>query len=285
MGNDDASGKYWPAPAKLNLFLHIVGRRPDGYHLLQTVFQFLDYADELAFRVTNDGQLTRANPLPYVSEAADLTLRAARLLKEATGCRLGAEIDLRKRIPIGGGLGGGSSDAATTLLALNRLWRLDLPRAELAALGLRLGADVPVFLCGSAAWAEGVGEVLTALELPEPWYVVVAPPVHVPTADVFAQFAAGRGLTPYTSPRTIRDLHEGRCGNDLELLVRRYYPAVDQAFQFLAAHGQPRMTGSGGCVFIEAGSPETGEQVIAQLPPRFTGFIARGMNRHPFFEG
>lgn len=288
----------WPAPAKINLFLHIVGRRPDGYHLLQTVFQFLDYGDELRFGVTDDGRIIRTHELPGVPEEMDLTLRAARLLQEATGHDKGAAITLTKRLPAGGGLGGGSSDAATTLIALNEIWGTGLSAAQLAALGLQLGADVPVFVRGQAAWAEGVGEVLTPAEPLESSYVVVVPPVHVSTALVFGEFARERQLTPHTPARTIRDLRgpDGRIGNgqndlfqnDLEGLVRKRYPAVERAFQFLMSYGQPRMTGSGGCVFLEVADVEQGKRILTKLPdvsPKgFTGFVARGMNRHPLFQ-
>jgi len=282
----------WPAPAKINLFLHVVGRRPDGYHLLQTVFQFLDYGDDLCFDVLDDGRIVRAHELPGVSEASDLSLRAARLLKETTGQARGVAITLTKRLPAGGGLGGASSDAATTLIALNEIWGTGLSVDELAALGLKLGADVPVFVRGQAAWAEGVGEVLTAMEPPESWYVVVAPPVCVSTAEVFAEFARERQLTPYTPPRTIRGLRAGWGGNgplqnDLEVLVRRRHPQVERAFELLALHAnrstRPRMTGSGGCVFLEIADVEQGRRIVADLPVGFTGFAARALNRHPLF--
>jgi 4-diphosphocytidyl-2-C-methyl-D-erythritol kinase len=213
-----------------------------------------------------------------------LTLRAARLLQAEIGGTQGVQIELHKRIPIGGGLGGGSSDAATTLLALNELWHAGLSVAELAMLGAALGADVPVFVHGRAAWAEGVGEVLTPVDLPEPWYLVAVPPVAVPTAEVFAEFAATRGLTPYTPARTIRDLQPGLGRNDLEPVVRRRFPEVDRAFAWLAQHGEPRMTGSGGCVFIELADAKRGERCLADAPPGFAGFIARGLNRHPMAE-
>jgi len=275
----------WPAPAKINLFLHIVGRRADGYHLLQTAFQFLDYGDELHFALTSDGRVSRGTEIPEVPDAIDLSLRAARLLKEKAGIANGVTVTLTKRLPIGGGLGGGSSDAATTLLALNQLWEIRLPIAELARLGLELGADVPVFVHGQAAWAEGVGDALTPVEPRESWYLVAVPPVHVSTAAVFAEFASERRLTPYTPARTIRDLPEGRGQNDLEPLVRRRYPEVERAFAWLAAHGQPHMTGSGGCVFVEVADAEYGKQILrAGLPSGFSGFVARGMNRHPLFR-
>ena len=270
----------WPAPAKLNLFLHVTGRRPDGYHSLQTVFQFLDYSDELSFRVTTDGKIARTAPLPGVPEDADLTLRAAQLLQQISATTLGVEITLRKRIPMGGGLGGGSSDAATTLLALNQLWGLQVTRVELLRLGLQLGADVPVFIGGRAAWGEGVGEHLTPIEPEETWYVVLAPPVRVSTADVFAEL----GLTAFSGPITIRDFHAGRVGNDLERVVRRRYPAVDQALSWLARFGQARMTGSGGCVYLKVADESTGRHILAQRLPGFEGFVARGLNRHPLFE-
>ncbi len=270
--------KTWPAPAKLNLFLHVTGRRADGYHTLQTVFQFLDYADELTFLVTDDDRIARAAPVTGVSEERDLTLRAARLLKESCGVSKGAQIQLAKRLPIGGGLGGGSSDAATTLLALNELWGTHLPIPELAALGLKLGADVPVFIHGHAAWAEGIGEVLTPVEPEEAWYLVVVPPVQVSTAQVFA----APELTRYSPPLTIRDFHEGRgLRNDLEPVVRSRYPEVDRAMRLLAEFGEPRMSGSGGCVFLKVTDADRGRQILERIPKPFTGFVARGLNRHP----
>lgn len=287
--------KTWPAPAKLNLFLHVVGRRPDGYHLLQTVFQFLDFADTLRFKVTNDGRIRRAVELPGVPEETDLTVRAARLLQQAGANKQGAVIHIDKRIPAGGGLGGGSSDAATTLLALNELWGLRLPRAELARLGLTLGADVPVFIFGQAAWAEGVGEVLSPVKLPEPWYVVLVPPINVVTAAVFEGYAARRDaapshedqaapqaqLTPYTPAITIRDFFAGQGRNDLENVTRCLYPVVGEALDWLGRFGRARMTGSGGCVFLDVADQDAAQQILSQVPAPLTGFVARGMNRHP----
>ena len=270
--------RTWPAPAKLNLFLHITGRRPDGYHTLQTVFQFLDYGDELALVVTDDGRITRAIPVAGVNEEQDLTLRAARLLKESRGITKGVEIHLTKRLPVGGGLGGGSSDAATTLRALNELWDTGLSIAELATLGLKLGADVPVFIHGHAAWAEGIGEVLTPAEPEESWYLVVVPPVHVSTAQVFAD----PELTRYSPTLTIRDFHEGRgLRNDLEPVVRSRYPEVDRALRLLSEFGAPRMSGSGACVFLKVTDPDRGRRILERIPKPFTGFVARGLNRHP----
>jgi len=302
----------WPAPAKLNLFLHITGRRADGYHTLQTLFQFLDYGDELSFEITNDGAITRTVPLVGASDDADLTLRAARALKLAGGVGQGARITLTKRLPIGGGLGGGSSDAATTLLALNRLWGLHWPLTELARLGLGLGADVPVFVHGRAAWAEGVGEVLTPAEPAEAWYLVLIPPVSVPTAHVFGAFvlmgrmpecrerkdahdskdgggrakqdarAEERQLTHYTPAITIRDFHAGLARNELEPLVRRLYPEVAKTLDWLRRFGEARMSGAGACVFLPVASAEAGRALLAQCPVALaSGFVARGVNRHP----
>lgn len=272
----------WRAPAKLNLFLHVTGRRPDGYHTLQTLFQFLDIHDELRFEVTDDGRITRAVALAGVPETLDLSTRAARLLQTASGSSKGAVIHLEKRLPVGGGLGGGSSDAATTLLALNALWGCGLARTTLAELGLRLGADVPVFVHGRAAWAEGVGEILTPAEPPERWFVVLAPPVTVSTAQVFTAFSSGADLTPYKAAITIRDFHAGQTRNDLESVVRRLYPEVDNALKWLGNFGDARMTGSGACVFLAVPDAAAGREIVAQCPAALaSGFVARGVNVHP----
>ena len=267
----------WSAPAKLNLFWHITGRRPDGYHLLQTVFQFLDYADQLAFNITDNGKVMRMTPLPGVDEGDDLTVRAAILLQTETRTEKGVEIYLNKSIPVGGGLGGGSSDAATTLLVLNKLWGANLERARLMELGLQLGADVPVFVAGHAAWAEGVGEILTPIEPEERWYAVIVPPVQVSTQRVFEEL----GLTAYGPPSKIRDFHAGRVRNDLEAVVRRCYPDVDRALQWLAQFGKARMTGSGACVYLPVKDQGEGAQIVARRPEWLEGFVARGVNRHP----
>ncbi len=267
----------WSAPAKLNLFLHITGRRPDGYHLLQTVFQFLDYADQLAFNITDNRKVMRMAPLPGVGEGDDLTVRAAILLQAEAKTEKGVEIYLNKSIPIGGGLGGGSSDAATTLLVLNELWGANLERARLMELGLQLGADVPVFLAGHAAWAEGVGEILTPIEPEERWYAVMVPPVQVSTQRVFEEL----GLTAYGPPSKIRDFHAGRVRNDLEAVVRRCYPDVDRALQWLAQFGEARMTGSGACVYLPVKDQGEGAQIVERRPEWLEGFVARGVNRHP----
>ncbi len=278
------SPEYWMAPAKINLFLHVTGRRADGYHTLQTAFQFLDYGDELAFEVTADRRVTRSVAIAGVAEDADLSVRAARILQNAAGVRCGVVIHAIKRIPQGGGLGGGSSDAATTLLVLNRLWEIGLSRTDLAAMGLQLGADVPVFVHGNAAWGEGVGELLTPMEPPESWYVILVPPVQVSTHAVFAEFdrAVGAQLTRFSPPITIRDFHAGGAHNDLEAVVRRLYPHVDKALIWLGKFGDARMTGSGSCIYMATGGPDLAMDIASRCPPECAeGFVARGINEHP----
>lgn len=269
----------YTAPAKLNLFLHVVGRRPDGYHLLQTLFRFLDYGDEVRLRVREDGVIHLLNPLPDVPVERDLCFRAARLLQEHTGCRLGGDIGLVKRLPMGGGLGGGSSDAATVLMALNRLWRLDMPRATLEALGLRLGADVPVFIFGRAAFAEGVGEKLQAVTLPPASYVVLIPPIQVATAEIFAS----PGLTRDTPEMKIPPLPEGCGRNDLEPVAIAAYPVVGEYLEWLRQYGDARMTGSGACVFAAFPDRAEAERVFAARPEGMQGFVADGLDEHPMF--
>ena len=270
----------WPAPAKLNLMLRIVGRRPDGYHLLQTVFQFLDRSDWLWFDVRADGLIERAGEVPGVPAEADLTVRAARLLQQTTGVRQGATIRIAKHLPMGGGLGGGSSDAATTLVALNHLWRTGLNLAELAELGLKLGADVPVFVHGQAAWAEGVGERLTPVDLAQPWFVVLVPACPVATGAVFND----PDLTRNSPPITITDFVAGAGGNDCEAVVYRRYPEVAVAARWLAQFGQARLTGTGACVFAAFPDGPSAERVLVRLPAGWTGFMARGCNRSPLHE-
>jgi len=262
-----------PAPAKLNLFLHITGRRPDGYHDLQTVFQFIDQADELHFRLRDDGLVTLAPDIPGVAAEDNLIMRAARALQAASACRLGADIRLDKRLPMGGGLGGGSSDAATTLLALNTLWGTGLSEDELAALGLRLGADVPVFVRGRAAWAEGIGEDMQPIDLPEPWYVVLSPEAHISTAAAFAH----PELTRNTAAITMRAFFAGAGRNDFETVVRRLSPAVDAAMSWLAQRGPARMTGTGACLFLACPTRDAAARILAESP--VGGFICRGQNR------
>lgn len=270
----------WPAPAKLNLFLHITGRRADGYHLLQTVFQFLDYGDALSFAPRSDGRLRRVDALDGVPEAQDLTLRAARLLQRVGDTRQGVDIRLDKRLPMGGGLGGGSSDAATTLVALNRLWGLGLSLDQLAELGLSLGADVPVFVRGQAAWAEGVGELLTPIDLPEPWFVVIIPPCQVSTAAIFA----APELTRAAQSIKIPAFRAGQGINVCEPVVRARYPEVDKALNWLAQYSQARMSGTGACVFAPFATEPEAQRVLQQLPEGWRGFAARGLNRSPLLE-
>lgn len=272
--------QFYPAPGKLNLFLHVVGRRPDGYHLLQSVFRFIDYGDNLQFRLRQDGLVTRTEPLPGVPSERDLCVRAAVLLQRHTGCRLGVEISLDKRLPLGGGLGGGSSDAATTLLALNRLWALGLSREALQRLGLQLGADVPVFVFGRSAFAEGVGERLQAVALAPTWYVILVPPVAVSTAEVFA----ARELTRNTIPIRISDFSIRDGHNDLEPVVCRKYPAVAAHLAWLKDQGDARLTGSGGCVFAGYGSEAEANAVLARKPRAMVGFVARGLDQHPLLN-
>ncbi|TXH06141.1 MAG: 4-(cytidine 5'-diphospho)-2-C-methyl-D-erythritol kinase [Nevskiaceae bacterium] len=267
----------WPAPAKLNLFLHVTGRRADGYHTLQTVFQFLDHGDSLFFTPRGDGVIRRSDGPQDIPEAQDLVVRAAQALKAASGCNLGADIAVTKRIPIGGGLGGGSSDAATTLVALNRLWNLGFPLDELAGIGLRLGADVPVFVRGLAAWAEGVGEHLRPLALPEPWYLVLTPPVQVNTADIFNAPELPRA----TAPITPEDFLAGAGGNDCEAVTCARHPQVREALAWLRRHGPARMSGTGASVFLPLASRAEARALQAQVPASWHSFVAAGLNRSP----
>lgn len=266
------------APAKLNLFLHITGRRADGRHELQTVFQFLDWTDRLRFHVRPPGVFERTG-VSAVAEGEDLVLRAARRLAERAGVPAGVRVTVDKHLPLGGGLGGGSSDAATTLLALNRLWRLGLPRPALMELGLELGADVPVFVGGWAAWAEGLGERLTALpRLPEPWYLVVCPDVHASTAEAFAD----PKLTRDQPPVTISDFSRGSCGNAFEAVVEARHPEVARTRAWLEERaGTARLSGSGACMFAELAGPAPGRAALEGLPSGWRCVVARGVNRHP----
>lgn len=268
-----------PAPAKLNLFLHITGRRADGYHLLQTVFQFLEQADTLHFSRREDGVIALTPDIPGVPAENNLIVRAARLLQAHTHCRLGADIQLEKRLPMGGGIGGGSSDAASTLLGLNRLWGLDLPLDVLASLGLQLGADVPVFVRGHAAWAEGVGESLTPVDIPEPWYLVLTPPAHISTADVFRHPQLTRDTPAITVAAFLGGGLARSVRNDCENIVRQLSPEVDAALTWLARHGTARMTGTGACCFVACPDRATAEHLLANSP--LPGFVSKGCNRSP----
>jgi len=273
----------WPAPAKLNLFLHVVGQRADGYHLLQTIYQFLDYGDELTFTVTDDGRIKRNYQADFSAEV-DLCLRAAHLLKPFAQADFGVSINMRKHLPQGGGLGGGSSDAATVLLALNQLWDIHKPRQELAQLGLLLGADVPVFVMGRAAWAEGVGEDLTPMKLAQPWYVVLIPNVHVSTAEIFSN----KHLTATGRMKKIRALEEAaqsRFGeNQLQAIAIELYPQIGCCLDWLSKFGPARMTGSGGCVFAPVADQAQGQAILQQKPDDVGGFVAKGLNVHPLLD-
>ncbi|PSJ45496.1 4-(cytidine 5'-diphospho)-2-C-methyl-D-erythritol kinase [Zobellella taiwanensis] len=266
-----------PAPAKLNLFLYVTGRRDDGYHNLQTLFQFLDHGDELGFEPAPDGELALGPALPGLAPEQNLIIRAARLLQSKTGCTKGARIHLTKRLPMGGGLGGGSSDAATTLVALNRLWRLGLTLPQLARLGLQLGADVPVFIHGQAAFAEGVGERLTPATPPEPWYLVLNPGVEVATAAVFQDPALPRSSPVLSLEQRLSLPWE----NDCEALVKKRRPEVAKLLGWLLEYAPSRMTGTGACVFASFNSREAAENVLAKAPPGSQGFVAKGCNRSP----
>lgn len=267
----------WPAPAKLNLTLRILGRRADGYHRLQTLFQFLDVGDDLHLTVRPDGQIRLLIPVPGVPDEENLVVRAARLLQAVTGCQLGVDLRLDKRLPQGGGLGGGSSDAATTLVALNQLWGTGLGEDELAELGLALGADVPVFVRGRAAWGEGVGERLTPVMVPECWFLVLTPPCLVTTADVFRH----PKLTRNSPSITIADFISGDDRNDCLEVVRGGYPPVARAIDWLDGFARARLTGTGACVFASFNSRAEAEAVLLQAPAELPGFVARGLNRSP----
>jgi 4-diphosphocytidyl-2-C-methyl-D-erythritol kinase len=271
---------HWPAPAKLNLFLHVTGRRADGYHELQTLFQLIDLCDTIAISVREDGHIERPVGPPEVPGEADLTVRAARALKSATGTRLGATLKVRKRIPVGGGLGGGSSDAATTLLALNEVWGCGLSLNELVSLARPLGADVPVFVQGSSAWAEGVGERLTPVTLPGRWYVVIYPGVAVSTREVFQS----PELTRNSPLITLRAFFESGGRNDCEPVVRSRAAPVAEALEWLARFAPARLTGTGSCVFSACGSASDAERLAARVPDRWMSFVARGLNTSPVHE-
>ena len=267
----------FPAPGKLNLMLRVTGRRADGYHLLQTVMRFIDYGDTLSVRVREDGAIARLNDVAGVAAETDLTLRAARLLQRATGTHLGADITLQKRLPLGGGLGGGSSDAATALLALNHLWRTGLARERLAALALELGADVPLFVGGVNALAEGIGERLTPVELPPAWYLVLVPPVVVPTARIFAHPELKRD----SKPIKITAFSAALAGNDLEPVVCREYPEVARCLGWLRQAAPAWVTGTGACVFAAFPTEGAARGVLEQAPGDMRGFVAQGLARHP----
>ncbi|HUL46369.1 MAG TPA: 4-(cytidine 5'-diphospho)-2-C-methyl-D-erythritol kinase [Steroidobacteraceae bacterium] len=270
----------WPAPAKLNLFLHVTGRRADGYHELQTLFQLIDLTDTIAIRVREDGAISRCEGPADVPAESDLAVRAARSLKAASGTPLGADLRVLKRIPQGGGLGGGSSDAATTLLALNELWSCGLASGDLAALALPLGADVPVFIGGFSAIGEGIGERLTPVELPERWYLIIHPGCAVSTRQVFQD----PELTRNSPLITIRALFESGERNDCEPVVRRLCPEVGEALDWLGRFAPARLTGTGSCVFAAFGSAIEADRLAARVPDRWKSTVARGLNASPVLE-
>ena len=269
--------RRYPAPAKLNLFLHVVGRRGDGYHLLQTAFRLIERCDWLRFSPRRDGEVKLAKPLAGVAETDELAVRAARLLKQEGDPKQGVDIEIEKNIPVGGGLGGGSSDCATTLAVLNRLWKIDLPRERLAEMALSFGADVPFFLFGGNAFAEGVGERLAPLELPSAWYVVLVPPVAVSTREIFA----APELTRNSQTIKISSFSAGFGRNDLEPVVCRRHAEVAAHLEWLRRFGDARMSGSGACVFAEFATEREARSVLSRMPAQTRGFVARGLESHP----
>ena len=271
----------WSAPAKLNLMLHVIGRRQDGYHELQTVFQLIDLCDRIEITVRTDGSISRPAGPAGVPEAEDLVVRAAKALQQESGTRLGAEISVKKRIPLGGGMGGGSSDAATTLLALNQMWKLGYTSEQIGTFGTTLGADVPIFVAGRSSWAEGIGEKLTPVSLgSESWYLVIFPGVSVPTATVFQ----AAELTRNSPPTTMRGFLETGGRNDCEAVVRARFPAVHEALDWLARYGAARLTGTGSCVFAKFRSASDGERVAAQVLDEWRAWVARGLDSSPLLE-
>lgn len=276
---DEQGFAAFPAPAKLNLFLHIVGRRVDGYHLLQSVFQLVDAQDTIYLRVRDDGQVVHHNPMPGVPAESDLTVRAARLLQQMAP-NLGVDIRVEKRLPMGGGMGGGSSDAATVLLALNRLWNTNLSRSDLMALGLQLGADVPFFIFGRNAFVEGIGEIMTEIDTPARHFIVLHPQVHVSTPEIFQD----PNLTRDTPSIKVRDLEGAVTRNDLEACAVQKYPEIARHLDLLNQFAPARMTGSGSCVFAEIASQAAADAVLFGLLESINGFVVQTLARHPLYE-
>jgi len=269
------------SPAKLNLFLHITGRRLDGYHNLQTLFQLLDYGDTLSFTVREDGEITLTPDIPGVAFEDNLITKAVRLLQQLSNTDLGVDIQLEKRLPMGGGIGGGSSNAATTLVALNHLWYCGFSSEQLQSFGLRLGADVPVFVNAQTAWAEGVGETLQPIEMPKNWFLVAQPDCHVSTQKIFSH----KDLTRDSPNIKVAAFLEQGGQNDCQALVRRLYPQVDEALNWFAKHGySAKLTGTGACVFTQFATAEAAQQVLASLPKHLPGFVAQGINRSPLYN-
>jgi len=269
--------QLWPSPAKLNLFLYITGQRPNGYHDLQTLFQFVDYGDSLSFTVRDDSAIVLTTPTDGVADDENLVIRAARLLQSHAGVSLGAEISLQKRIPMGGGLGGGSSNAATVLIALNTLWNCGYSDTELAQLGIRLGADVPVFVTGHAAFAEGVGEILHPVEPPEKWFLIAHPGVSIPTPVIFGD----PDLTRNTPKRTVNVLLNTPYANDCEPIARKRFYEVEQLLSWLLEYAPSRLTGTGACVFAEFDTESAARHVLDKAPSWMRGFVAKGVNISP----
>ncbi len=274
MDNGNLSSRGWPAPAKLNLFLHVIGRLANGYHALQTLFQFTDFADLMEFTVRRDGILRISPDLPGIPPQENIIIRAAAALRERSGCEFGASITLEKRIPVGGGLGGGSSDAATTLVALNCLWRLGYPPDVLAEIGLEIGADVPVFVYGNTAWGEGVGDKLTPVSTVPCWYLIIDPGCPVATVEIFS----APDLTRNTPAITIRDFLASGGHNDCEPVVRRRYPQVARALDWLGRYADARLTGTGSCIFAGFDDREQAQAVCREVPEGWRGIVTRGVN-------
>ncbi len=268
-------GKKWPAPAKINLMLRITGQREDGYHLLQTVFQLTDLCDWLTFRPVDDGRISLHTPIHGVAEEMNLTVRAANLLKQEIGCQQGVCIEIEKNLPMGGGLGGGSSDAATTLVILNRLWKLGLSVERLMQLGLQLGADVPVFVYGHAAWAEGVGEILKKIDVDEKWLVIIKPDCHVDTKEIFSV----KDLTRDSKSITMADFIAGQYQNDCVAVVRKIYQPVEKALVDLARFSEARLTGTGACVFAQFDCKESAVEAYEALKKQWQVYLTKGLNR------
>ncbi|EIC85965.1 4-(cytidine 5'-diphospho)-2-C-methyl-D-erythritol kinase [Serratia sp. M24T3] len=272
--------QFWPSPAKLNLFLYITGQRPDGYHDLQTLFQFVDYGDRLAFTVRDDAKITLTPSVEGVPDEQNLIVRAAKMLQQRLPAPRGADILLEKRLPMGGGLGGGSSNAATTLIALNMLWNAGLSDSELAELGVSLGADVPVFVMGHAAFAEGIGEVLQPVSPAEKWYLIAHPGVSIPTPAIFGD----PELTRDTPKRLIDELLSATYSNDCEPIARKRFCEVEQLVSWLLEYAPTRLTGTGACVFAEFDTETSAEEVLSQAPAWINGFVARGVNVSPLHK-
>lgn len=273
-----------PAPAKLNLFLHITGRREDGYHLLQTVFQILNFSDEIQLNVRNDGLIQKVKGLEDIPAESDLCVRAAKLIQSASKSKLGVDISIEKKLPIGGGIGGGSSDAATVLRGLNKLWDCGLSLDQLAELGVELGADVPVFIYGNNAWAEGVGEQLTPINLPKKWFFVLHPKIFAPTAEIFADQALTRDTEPLKIARFLRGNNFEKQSNVFEAVVKVKYPQIAEAIDWLSNFSPARLTGTGSCIFASFNCQDDAQKVLNQLPKKWQGFVAEGVNESPLIE-